>query len=169
MTIEADIPENELALARLAGLKLVKLLHGFLSVGCVALQLENPREFFDGRNRPVMAFIEVLRCTGMKPASESSQLFGDMVQELAKSTVNFFDGLSALADWRNTDNPTNETRIADVETAYLVLLQRLEKFTVLLGMNVDYSEQCRQSAELFREARRVVIQSREAGGRQVTL
>src|SRR5262245_42979363 len=62
----AAVPEDELRLARLTASKLARVLHGLLSVGTGALELERPADFLAGREQTPLGFLEVLRCTGVR-------------------------------------------------------------------------------------------------------
>jgi len=88
MALSHAIPADDLLLARLAAAKLAKLVRGLFTVGLAALETDRPLDFLHGRERPPLAFVEVLACAG---------LFRREAEALADSVREIHGGLAALA------------------------------------------------------------------------
>jgi len=147
MNLSLECPPDELLLAKLAIAKLAKLMHGLLSVGMATVAMEPPTamNFLEGRDKPPLAFLEVLRCTGVRPDS------ADKVKQLRLQVEQIGDAMSQfhrlflnLAQWRDMsaeDVRTDTDRFGD---SYVDFCRLLGEFSALLGMEADFSDQARQ-------------------------
>src|SRR4051812_31970284 len=101
MIATSDIPEDELLLAGLACRKLSKLLAGMLSVGLSSLQLDSPESFLAGRDKLILALVEIVCRTGVRPGSDSAITLNERTTRLSRLVDDFFSHLLALAGWRS--------------------------------------------------------------------
>ncbi len=103
MNLAHAIPEDDLLLARLVSSKLASVLHGIVSVGVAALELDSPADFLTGKDRVVLGFLEVLRCIGVRPGhADKVELLRQHVNQLADLAVQFHSCFLELAHWRTT-------------------------------------------------------------------
>jgi hypothetical protein len=145
--IIADIPEDELALARLAGRKLAKLLHGILTVGLASIRMEQSSGFLTGRDRKILAFVEVLCAT-----SPSTSELADSLREISALTPAFYGKLVRLADWRNLEDAEIQDAANDLLSTYCTLLCALRKLLDSLGVQVDFSREQTVAKEFLTDA-----------------
>jgi hypothetical protein len=142
------IPEDELLLARLASAKLAKMLQGIMSVGTAALELESPADFLTGKDRALLAFIQVLECIGVKPG------FGEIVQtlrldatKLSLLALRFHQHFLDVARWRTLSAPDLCAAADRLLASYAELCQALDAFREHLGVECDCSPQVQQARQ----------------------
>jgi hypothetical protein len=140
MIAVSDIPENGLALAKLAGLKLAMVLEGMFDTGSGAMLLQ--RLFVPvPHTRLATALIQVLRSTSCRPGSETQVKVAQQVGQLDVLFSTFHRAFVALADWRNMELPIIEITVSDMAAAYGELLESLRMLLEFLGQKVDLSRQ----------------------------
>jgi hypothetical protein len=162
----SDITEDELTLARLAALKLACRLHGLLSVGLASLQLmESPMQFFSGRDKPILAFIEVLRCTAARPGSETAAELAASVDQMSILSAEFYNCLVRLANWRTLEPGRIHEAGDALLSAYCRLLQTLHRFLQALSVPVDFSQKEHVGQELVSSVMKTLCEKSIAAAR----
>jgi hypothetical protein len=148
MHVAHAIPEDELLLARLASAKLAGIVHGMMSVGVAALEAESPADFLAGKDRAMLAFIEVLECIGVKPG------FGEIVQTLRRDAgklsglaLRFHRHFLDVACWRTLSSPNLSAAADRLFASYADLCQALDAFRAHLGVESDCSPQVQKARE----------------------
>lgn len=140
MTVSSDIPENELHLARLVCSKLTKLLQGMLSVGLSSMLLDCAKQFLEGREKLIFAFVAVLSSTGVKPNSGTAIELKDKTTRLSELIISFFSYLMTLANWRTMKKEELFQTSGQLAITYSALLSTLQELLQLLGVTTDYSQ-----------------------------
>jgi hypothetical protein len=150
MNLTHAIAPDELLLAQLASAKLAMLIKGLMSVGVGALQLASPGGFFTGRDKVLLAFIEVLRCVGVGPGfGEGFDRLRGQADQLAGLASQFHQHFLELVPWR-TLPPRDVRAAADrLFASYAELCQALAAFQALIGVPSDYSDQVQEGRELL--------------------
>lgn len=149
MIAVSDIPEEELLLARLAGEKLAKLLGGMLSVGLSALHFDSPEAFLMGKNKLILAMLEVLRHTGVRPGSESAIDFNQRMASLSKQVDDFFNDLMTLAPWRGMNIEEVQRASLRLAASYSASLATLQELLHAFGDTDDYRSQQMKGQQLI--------------------
>lgn len=150
MSVMSAIPPDELQLARLAAAKLARVIQGIMSVGVASLELPTPTGFLDGKEKVVLAFLEVLRCVGVKPGhGDTVARLRQPVDQLADVALEFQRNFMALADWRSM-RPDDARAIANrVFASYSQFCQLLADFCALIEVELDPSESTAQGRVLI--------------------
>jgi hypothetical protein len=150
MNLTHAIAPDELLLAELASAKLAKLIQGLMTVGVGSLKMASPSAFLAGRDRPLLAFVEVLHCVGLRPGcGDEWERLRQHAEQLADLTRQFRQDLLQLAAWR-TLSPTEVRARADrLVASYTALRQSLAAFRALIGADTDYSGEIHQGREMI--------------------
>jgi hypothetical protein len=141
MITPSDVSDDELLLAGLAARKLAKLLAGMLSVGLSSLHFDPPESFLCGRDRLILAFVEILRHVGVRPGSESAIALGEHTIRLSRLVDDFFRHLLALAHWRSLTAGELALTADRLGVAYSAALTSLQELLRGLGCPADYSQE----------------------------
>ena len=150
MNVKSAIMPHELLLAQLASEKLAMLLKGLMSVGVSSLQLDSPGHFLAGQDQRLLAFIEVLRCVGVRP--DHPEVFdrlrevGDRLSDLARQ---FHHHFLELADWRALSPPEVRATAGRLVASYTELCQALATFRGLIGVKAEEVGQVQLGRELI--------------------
>lgn len=145
MDLKEALPPNERMLAQLTVTKLGKVMHGLLSVGTAALEMDSPADFLAGREKTPLGFLEVLHCIGVnhEHVDELPEL-RERVAELTDLTSQFFRVFTELANWRQMSSPDLKATVDRLCDRYTRFCQRLGLFCSMLGMDNDYTQQATQ-------------------------
>ena len=152
MNLTAAIPDEELLLARLTCSKLARMAQGLTSTGLASFELAPPTEFVAERVKSISAMIEVLRCIGVKPGSgQAAQVLREKADQLAHLADQYFGQFVRLAHWRSMA-PADVQELASLTAASCVsLLESLESFSRLLGMEPDFPVEKEQAGRMIEE------------------
>lgn len=141
MNFSNAILADDLLLAKLASAKLMKLVQGLLSVGLGSLELEAPDGFLAGRDKPLLAFIEVLQCIGVKPGHDGIEILRRRVEELSALAREFYQHLMKLSQWRIIQPEGIQEAADGLLDSYTQFLKALEAYRTLVGAEESYAEQ----------------------------
>jgi hypothetical protein len=141
---------DELLLAQLASAKLAKLIKGLMSVGVGALQLAAPSDFLAGGDQVLLAFIEVLRCTGVNPkCGEFFYRLRQQTDQLSDRARQFHRHFLELAAWRTMAPPEVRATANRLVANYTDFCHSLAAFRALIGVEADDSDQVQQGRDLI--------------------
>jgi hypothetical protein len=150
MGLTDALPPDELLLARLTASKLARVMHGLLSVGTAALEMESPAAFLAGREKAPLGFLEVLRCIGVRPGhADKVELLRERVGELSELGSRCHGLLLELARWRDLAPQEVRAAVDRLGETYAQFCRRLGLFCSLLGVEADYSGQAQQDPALL--------------------
>jgi hypothetical protein len=150
MNLTNSIAPDELLFGQLASAKLAKLIQGLMSVGMGSLHLPSPGAFLAGRDKTLLAFVEVLRCVGVKPGcGEDCERLRQHAGTLAELTRQFYQDFLQLAAWRDLSPAEVRARADRLVASYTELCQSLAAFRALIGADTDCSGQALQGREMM--------------------
>ncbi len=155
MNLTQAIHPDDLLLARLTSAKLAKIMHGLLSVGTTALNLDSPADFLTDRLNTPLAFLEVLRWTGGTTA------FREQVDQLSDLVRQFRTVFLELAGWPGLSMPNVRLLLDRLGDVYIRFCQLLGVFCSALGMDSDYSAHAQKGRDILDGVFQVLSGERE--------
>lgn len=159
MTEITALPDDELLLAQLTTAKLSRIVHGLISVGVPALELDAPEEFLSGKDELLLAFIEVLRSLSLRPGPHGrSDAFRKQTRQLRVQALQFHREFLAFAKWRTLSLeqiPFAAQRLGD---SYRQFGQSLDDTLVLLGAACPSLARLQEGTQLLDGFVRVLLQ-----------
>jgi hypothetical protein len=157
MNLSHAIPQDDLLLARLVCAKLAGIMNGIVSVGVAALELESPADFLAGKDKVVLGFLEVLRSVGVQPGhADKVELLRQHVNQLSELAVLFHRRFMELAQWRVLPPEDVRDAVGRLAAIYTDFFRALGAFSLLLGMDSDYSSKVQQGRRRMDEFLQIV-------------
>jgi hypothetical protein len=135
-----NIPENELQLARLAAVKLSRVLEGMFTTGTGAMLLL-PSFLATNECKLTTALIEVLRGTECRTGSEPQTKLAAQTDELTVLFSRFYGIFTRLANWREMQLETIEATVGELAAVYWAMMEALRRFLEFLELPVDFSRE----------------------------
>src|SRR4051794_35498916 len=106
-----------------------------------ALQLDSSESFLAGRDKLILALVEVVRHTGVRPGSDSALGLSERTTRLSRLVDDFFSRLVALGEWRRMAIGELHLASAQLAAAYSASLTEVQGLLQDFRYPADFQQQ----------------------------